>query len=86
MISPSVCVCECPLLKLGSYTPTDSGRWGVIFLNKSFPGISAGRICLLSRRPGFDSWVVKIPWRRKWLPTYSILALRIPWTEEPGKL
>ena len=20
-------------------------------------------------RPGFDSWVGKIPWRRKWLPT-----------------
>ena len=22
-----------------------------------------------SRRPGFDSWVGKIPWRRKWQPT-----------------
>ena len=21
------------------------------------------------RRPGFDSWVEKIPWRRKWQPT-----------------
>ena len=21
------------------------------------------------RRPGFDSWVGKIPWRRKWQPT-----------------
>ena len=21
------------------------------------------------RRPGFDSWVQKIPWRRKWQPT-----------------
>ena len=50
MISPSVCMCECPLLKLGSYTSTDSRRWGVIFLNESLPGISAGRICLLSRR------------------------------------
>ena len=27
------------------------------------------RICLQCRRPGFDSWVRKIPWRRKWLPT-----------------
>ena len=22
-----------------------------------------------NRRPGFDSWVGKIPWRRKWQPT-----------------
>ena len=21
------------------------------------------------KRPGFDSWVLKIPWRRKWQPT-----------------
>ena len=31
------------------------------------------------KRPGFDSWVGKIPWRRKWHS--SILAWRIPWTE-----
>ena len=27
------------------------------------------RICLQCRRPGFDPWVGKIPWRRKWQPT-----------------
>ena len=27
------------------------------------------RIHLPSRRPGFDPWVMKIPWRRKWQPT-----------------
>ena len=27
------------------------------------------RICLQCRRPGFDPWVGKIPWRRKWKPT-----------------
>ena len=27
------------------------------------------RICLQSGRPGFDTWVGKIPWRRKWQPT-----------------
>jgi len=26
-------------------------------------------ICLQWRRPGFDPWVGKIPWRRGWLPT-----------------
>ena len=27
------------------------------------------RICLQCKRPGFDLWVRKIPWRRAWLPT-----------------
>ena len=27
------------------------------------------KICLQCRRPGFNAWVGKIPWRRKWLPT-----------------
>ena len=27
------------------------------------------RICLHCRRPRFDSWVRKIPWRREWQPT-----------------
>ena len=31
------------------------------------------RICLQSRRPGFDPWVGKIPWRRAWQPTPGFL-------------
>ena len=27
------------------------------------------RICLQCRRPEFDPWVRKIPWRREWQPT-----------------
>ena len=27
------------------------------------------RICLRCRRPGFNPWVRKIPWRREWQPT-----------------
>jgi len=38
------------------------------------------------RRCGFNPWVGKIPWRRKWQPSPSILAWKIPWTEEPGGL
>ena len=30
-----------------------------------FPGGS--RVCLQSRRPRFDPWVGKMPWRREWL-------------------
>ena len=40
------------------------------------------------KRLRFDPWVGEIPWRRAWQPTRfsSILAWRIPWTEEPGGL
>ena len=39
-----------------------------------FPGGSDGKsICLQCRRPRFDPWVRKIPWRRKWQPTPVLL-------------
>ena len=54
-----------------------------------FPYPYGKRICLQYRRPGFDSWVGKIPWRREWLPTpvfltrefhgQRILASYSPW-------
>ena len=34
-----------------------------------FPGGSEVKsVCLQCRRPGFNPWVEKIPWRRKWQP------------------
>ena len=37
---------------------------------KEKPGASdSERIHLQGRRPGFDPWVRKIPWRRAWQPT-----------------
>ena len=44
------------------------------------------RICLRCRRPGFDPWVGKIPWRRAWQPIPVFLPGDSPWTEEPGGL
>ena len=38
------------------------------------------------RRPGFDSWVGKIPWRREMATHSSFLAWRLSWTEDSGKL
>ena len=32
-------------------------------------GICQQSVCLQCRRPGFDPWAGKIPWRRKWQPT-----------------
>ena len=41
--------------------------------NCSFPG-GSNSICLQCKRPGFDPWVRKIPWRRKWLHTPVFLT------------
>ena len=38
------------------------------------------------RRPKLDLWVGKTPRRGEWQTHSSILAWRIPWTEEPGGL
>ena len=38
------------------------------------------------RRPRFDSWVGKILWKKEMAIHSSILAWRIPWTEEPVRL
>ena len=39
-----------------------------------FPSGSDGRLCLQYRRPGFDPWVGKIPWRREWQPSPVFLG------------
>ena len=44
------------------------------------------RIHLQCRRPGFDPWVGKMPWRRAQQPTPVFLPGDSPWTEEPGGL
>ena len=43
-------------------------------------------VCLQCWRHGFDPWVGKIPWERKWQPTPVFLSGKIPWTEKPGRL
>ena len=43
--------------------------------------------CRRHKRCGFDPWVGKIPWRRKWQPTPVFFPGKLtPWTEEPGGL
>ena len=41
------------------------------------PPANAGR----HKGNGFDPWVGKIPWRRKWQPTPVFLLGESPWTE-----
>ena len=38
-----------------------------------FPGSSENKPCLQCQGPGFNPWVRKIPWRRKWQPTPVLL-------------
>ena len=41
---------------------------------QDFPyGSDSKSVCLQCGRPGFDSWVRKTPWRRKWQPTPVLL-------------
>ena len=40
---------------------------------EDFPGGSDGSVCLQCGKPGFDPWVRKIPWRRKWQPIPGLL-------------
>ena len=40
------------------------------------------RDLLAMRRPGFNTQVVKIPWRKKLATHSSLLAWKIPWTED----
>ena len=42
---------------------------GQITTSLGFLGGSESKICLQCRRPGFDPWVRKIPWRTEWQPT-----------------
>jgi len=37
-------------------------------------------------RPGFDLWIGKISWRRKWLSAPVFLPGESSWTEDPGRL
>ena len=48
-----------------------------LIIAMDFPGGSDGKsICLQCGRPGFDPWLGKIPWRRKWQPTPVLLLPR----------
>ena len=55
-----------------------------------FPGGASGRelTCIAGdiMKHRFNPWIRKIPWRRAWQPTLSVLAWRIPRTEESGRL
>ena len=58
----------------------------LFFFNSGIFGILLFYWSLQCRRPGFNPWVGKIPWRRAWQPTSVFLPGESPGTEEPGVL
>ena len=78
------------LLKSFYYTQTPRTTEHFMKTSHVKQGFLGGKeLACRCRRRGFDSWVGKIPGRRKWQPTpvfLPILAWKIPWTEEPGRL
>ena len=45
-----------------------------LLVKLSYPWwLRGSSVCLEFRRPGFNPWVGKIPWRRKWQPTPVLL-------------
>ena len=59
------------------------------YLSSGFPGGATDQEsacqCRRHKRRGFDPWVWKIPWSRKW-HRFSTLVGSILWTGEPGGL
>ena len=79
-------------LPTGSALPAPSENQMTVLVSATtgLPRWLSGKVsacqCRSHRRCGFDLWVGKIPWSRKWEPTPVILAWEIAWTGEPGRL
>ena len=55
--------------------------------NLCFPRrLSSKESACQCRRCGFNPWIMKIPWRRKWQPTPIFLLEKSHWPEEPSRL
>ena len=62
-------ICQTVTMSDGFYIFIDFLRF-----TEGLPGVSDSKsICLQCGRPGFDPWVGKVPWRRKWQSTPVLL-------------
>ena len=64
--------------------PTFDCWLSYIWLPRWLSGKESTCQCRRLRRHGFDPWVGKIPWSRKW-QSIQYSCQEIPWTEEPGR-
>ena len=72
-----------PVLLPQADTPTFPSYYKAVGLPWWLSGKESACQC---RRLGFNPWVRKIPLEKEMATHSSILAWRIPWTEEPGGL
>ena len=70
-----MCITHAPL-----YSEDSAPSWP----SAGFPGGSAGEESACKQETGFDPWVGKIPLEKGIATHSSILAWRIPWTQETG--
>ena len=83
--SPSVVILEPPKIKSDTVSTESLDLLKTQYHLNGLPWwLRRQRIHLQCGRPGFDPWVGKIPWRRKWQSTPVFLPGESPWTEEPG--
>ena len=71
---------------IAAFVTASTGKTPTYFGKPYRETIDMIRIHLQCRRPGFDPWVGKIPWRRRWQPTPIFLPGESLWTEEPWGL
>ena len=71
---------------LQSHNPKASVLWHSAFFIVQLSYLYMNRVCLQCRRPEFDPWVGKIPWRKTRQPTPVFLLGESPRTEETGGL
>ena len=76
---------ETPVQFLGLEVPLEKGS----AIHCSIPGLHSWlrwySICLQCRRPGFDPWVGKVPWRRAWQSIQcSCLENPMDWLQSLG--
>ena len=69
---------EDPPQPLGSMThPAENGLWPKVGMEMGFPGGASGKEAAFQyrryKRRGFDPWVGKLLWRRKWQLTLVFL-------------
>ena len=85
--TPWTTACQAPLsmeFSRQEYKPKwCPSKWGELSLTRMLCSVMASSIaqplriylqCRKHRRRGFDPWVRKIPWRRKWQPTPEFLS------------
>ena len=86
-----------PPVSLSRGVPPSDGSWAQGRLKAPLNRLCVVRGDSHTKRPeadrlhpgalaGLDPWAGNTPWRKKWPPHSSLLACRIPWTEEPGGL